>query len=420
MAARRDPAAELAERMLHVLQAQRTLGPDAYPLTLRRLAELADPSATPEQIHNGAGKRRFKTGAIVLKPKDLDFPVALAEDADALAGSPLMLDYALAAACTPNSPVCETGKLKSKVPPRLRAAFDTALQRRVQEGTLAPDVALVTLKKKQYLHLKRYPLPKAPEEALADDLVQVLQAQRARGGDGYPIPLNVLLERARPGAGATLVKKALAQPAFQQHVILADRRRTIPPDTLAALTGDEALLAASPALLERALRASRTASQPAHTVAEIGKKISHLLVSAFAEAVTERIAARTLPAGIGCLVQKHKPLLFLLEDLVTGAASPRPAPQQQPASTDFAQRFDEAFRQLEQQARVANFISLVELRRSLPCDRGTFDAGLHQLRLAGRYSLSAAEGRYGISPAEQEAGIREDGALLLYVSRRSP
>ena len=60
----------------------------------------------------------------------------------------------------------------------------------------------------------------------------------------------------------------------------------------------------------------------------------------------------------------------------------------------------------------------MDLRRALPFDRATFDAGLDALRRAGRYTLSAAEGRYGITPEEQEAGIVEDGTLLLYVSRK--
>jgi hypothetical protein len=55
----------------------------------------------------------------------------------------------------------------------------------------------------------------------------------------------------------------------------------------------------------------------------------------------------------------------------------------------------------------------------VPVDRAAFDTGLHQLRVAGRYSLSAAEGRHGLSPEEREAGITEDGTLLLYVSRRT-
>jgi hypothetical protein len=40
------------------------------------------------------------------------------------------------------------------------------------------------------------------------------------------------------------------------------------------------------------------------------------------------------------------------------------------------------------------------------------------LRRAGRYTLSTAEGRHGLSPEEREAGIHEDGATLLYVSRK--
>jgi hypothetical protein len=42
------------------------------------------------------------------------------------------------------------------------------------------------------------------------------------------------------------------------------------------------------------------------------------------------------------------------------------------------------------------------------------------LRHQGRYSLSAAEGRHGILPEEHDAGIIEDGSLLLFVSRKAP
>ena len=38
----------------------------------------------------------------------------------------------------------------------------------------------------------------------------------------------------------------------------------------------------------------------------------------------------------------------------------------------------------------------------------------------GRYGLSAAEGRHGLSRQEHDAAIMEDGALLLYVSRKIP
>jgi hypothetical protein len=60
----------------------------------------------------------------------------------------------------------------------------------------------------------------------------------------------------------------------------------------------------------------------------------------------------------------------------------------------------------------------VDLRQALPVDRAVFDAELRRLRIAGRYTLSAAEGRHGTNAEERAAGITEEGALLLYVSRK--
>ena len=118
--------------------------------------------------------------------------------------------------------------------------------------------------------------------------------------------------------------------------------------------------------------------------------------------------------------------LFLLKDLHAGGRATLPAG---PATNepkvaavgppDFAKAFTVAFEQLDRRVGGHNFVSLVELRRLLPVDREQFDRELRKLRLAGKYSLSGAEGRHGISPEEREAGILEDGALLLYVSRKS-
>jgi hypothetical protein len=65
-----------------------------------------------------------------------------------------------------------------------------------------------------------------------------------------------------------------------------------------------------------------------------------------------------------------------------------------------------------------NFVSLAELRAALPMPRDLFDRGLQQLRSAGSYGLSSAEGRHGLTAEEQAAAIVEDGTLLLYVSRK--
>jgi hypothetical protein len=114
--------------------------------------------------------------------------------------------------------------------------------------------------------------------------------------------------------------------------------------------------------------------------------------------------------------------LFGLKDLHAGraVAVPAPAPPVPAAATDFSRAFDEAFSRLDREKGSHNFVSLVPLRHAVPVPRDAFDAGLRQLRLAGRYTVSAAEGRHGLSPEERDAGIPEDGALLLYVSRRSP
>jgi hypothetical protein len=78
------------------------------------------------------------------------------------------------------------------------------------------------------------------------------------------------------------------------------------------------------------------------------------------------------------------------------------------------------FERLNREKGSHNFVSLVDLRRALPMDCAAFDAALQELRRAGRYTLSGAEGRHGLTPDERAAGISEQGTLLLYVSRRTP
>ncbi len=87
-------------------------------------------------------------------------------------------------------------------------------------------------------------------------------------------------------------------------------------------------------------------------------------------------------------------------------------------SLDFAASFTAAFDRIDRERGSHNFVSLVLLRQAVPADRAAFDAGLRELRVAGRFTLSGAEGRHGLTAEEQAAGIREDGSLLLYASRK--
>jgi hypothetical protein len=412
MPPKRDAASELAGKMVRVLEAQRRLGPGSYPVTLRRLAELTDPAAPAEVVLKAGGKKKpFGERALAVQPRNLDSPVALVEDVPTLADSPLLLLFVLDLLCTQSQPTCDVARLKTKVPPRLKQPFTAAVARRVAANDLPPGVAVVPARKKQHLHLVRYELPRPPEEVLAADVVRVLRAQRELGADAYPLTLGRLLELTRRGTEPALEKKALAHPLFKGGVLVAVKDCREAP---VALAEDRESLVNSPLLLETLLRLARSDQNQLFTPKELSKKTFPALREPVAAALQSRAESRRLPPAVGCLRQKRKPLLFLRSDVGTlpaVAATPEPPP-------DFARAFDEAFQRLDRQRGAHNFVSLVELRPAVPVDRPTFDARLQELRRAGRYTLSAAEGRHGISPAEQEAGIPEDGALLLYVSRR--
>jgi hypothetical protein len=444
MPAKKDAATTLAEKLVQTLEAQRHLGPDVYPLTLRRLGELADPAASPELVQKAAAKRKpFLERVAVVQAKNLDAPVFLAEDATGVPASPPVLEFLLNLVCSPDSPTCDAAKLKGKLPVKLRKPFEADLKRRLADKDLPPGVAVIPVKSKTHLHLTRYPLPKPPEVVLAENLVRVLHAERSLGGDSYPVKLSRLVELAQPGAGA-LVKKALARPAVQEAVLLAVKNH---PETPVALAEDRETLAASDTLLELAVTLARTSTDFVVTPAKVKGKVIPPLQRPLEEAIKRRIEARAMPPAVGCLRHGRTWVLFLLSDVLTAqptekigagsAVSPpvegvkeKPRVGSQPpetaepptrgeSPTDFARAFDQAFQQLDRQKGSHNFVSLVDLRRALPVDRQTFDAELANLRRAGRYTLSAAEGRHGVNPEEQEAGIYEDGSLLLYVSRKS-
>jgi hypothetical protein len=185
---------------------------------------------------------------------------------------------------------------------------------------------------------------------------------------------------------------------------------------------------------------------------ELKSKLTSKLQKPFQEAVNRRLADGGMPPGVGWILINKAKKLFLLSDLhvgpeqapvfgesradslfgtqysvlgtqytespAAGGEAPRCVPEA--GHSDFASAFNDAFAKLDRQAGGHNFVSLVALRSAVPRAREEFDAELRALRLAGRFTLSAAEGRHGLTAAEQEAGILENGTLLLYVSLKSP
>jgi hypothetical protein len=438
----KDTATQLAEKMVLVLAAQRRLGGEAYPLVLRRLAELTEPAASAALALESASKPPFKKVAIAVAPKTLEAPVALAEDAEQLAGSALALNYLLHRLCDAGNPTCAISKLKAKVPRPLRSFFESSLSRSLETNTLPSGVGALTIKKRKHLHLKEYPLPKMPAEVLAERLIQEIRARRERGGAAYPVRLAKFFQETVAEAEAKYLKTAMKLPAFrEQAIVVATIGPKIRPDGLVALAADSDVLQLSEGFLEALLDLIADPANQLMTPAELKNTVAADWRTAFETSLERRIETRTLPHTIGCLRHKKKPLLFLIRELFAGTeclesratesrqARPDDGPSMvtQPTSApvmaatppfDFAVAFDAAFQRLDRKKGSHNFVSLVDLRRETAMERPIFDVELRKLRLAGRYTLSAAEGRHGICPEERAAGIEEDGALLLYVSRK--
>jgi hypothetical protein len=422
---KKKPEVALAEKLLQTLEAQRSLGGDAYPLPLQRLVELTDPQAPPKVLTKATATAPFAERALVAQKKAAAAPVALREDLDRLAASPLLLEFVLEAVCTPQKPTWPVAKLQAKVDPSLRQPFADAIARQMQDNTLPASVATVTVKNVPHLYLRRLPPPppkKKPEVALAEKLVATLEAQRTHGAGSYPLTLARLIELTDATAAPKLIKQALGKDLFQNQAVLALKGHAESPVALAADAGQ---LAASPLLLELLLKSARTEENHAQPAADLKKKLSPALQPPFEDAVRRG----ELPSSVGRILHKGKALLFLTADL--HAPPPPPAPAAEPPTTngqpavmppplDFAHAFDEAFDRLDRGNGAHNFVSLVKLRAEMPVNQATFDTELRRLRSAGRYTLSAAEGRHGLRPEEQEAGITEDGTLLLYVSRKTP
>src|SRR5581483_1351709 len=249
---------------------------------------------------------------------------------------------------------------------------------------------------------------------LAAKLVQTLVS--LAGTPEYPTTLEKLAKQTDPSASSKSILSAVSprrrEFSFLAVVARADLRAP------AALLDHLPQLAESPALLEFALTAARTNSNVAFSVSALRAKVTTKLQKPFQEAVNRQLQEGSLPATVGWLIINRSKKLFLLEDLHRGQGSaPVLTPLPQPTG-EFCQAFDAAFARLDQQSGGYNFVNLGELRRALPMPRELFDAELNHLRRAGRYSLSAAEGRHGLGSEDREAGIIEDGTLLLFVSRR--
>jgi hypothetical protein len=449
-----DEAALLAERMLQVLDSQRSFGGEAYPPTLRHLGELCDGAPPPELIVQAATKKVFTDKAVVTakvdKKPSLDAPVYFKEDVP----KPEELVAKMLEALEEQRRLGLTA-----YPPTLRRLAELS-------GVAGPDdfiveaagkkaftdKAVVTEKRGQKPSLGapvyfKEDVPK-PDELLAGRMLAVLESQRPLGAPAYPPTLRRLAELCEVKASDSRVPKAVG------HTILADRavvvaRKGKAPNLDAPVVLKEdlegRLSAVLPALLRFALSPVTTPikGKPTETAAfnptELKKRLIPDLQGRVEDAVERAREHQDFPADadVAWVLVKGQPLFFLAENVRPRApqrttpaygqtvssssapgASPTTAPR--PPARDFICAFREAFEQLDRRNGSTNFVKLAELRHALAdFSREDFDAGLRQLRLDGLFALDSHEGLHGsLTHDEREAGVREAGSLLVYASRR--
>lgn len=431
-----DHAIELAAKLLDSLQAKKVHGD--YPISLRRLAETADPGASSDVLHAAVGKPLFTKAAFLVKPPDkkgftiqqaMDSPVGLWDDAKMVACHASTL--AFVQAVLPSGPPTEWKKWVN----------------RGGKGAFKKSFANVI------------------DEQSPNALLKVLRTLRHLGDAGYPLTLRALAEATNrmPLADAA---NAMTKSTFLNAVLFAAKLpKTITvatakkfADAPLALREDIDRLAGSSLLLEYGIRTCRKTRDCAFHIEEIANKVLGTakncseadLRNRFVQVTVEKLASGSTPRTIGWINKKSKSLLFLTEDLQpkflqashaneadrkrqtaeapvntttvglgVSAVPPASASTATTAVDDhFVPRFDEAFRRLDHDRGSNNFVWLTDLRRALTeYSREQFDAGLRRLREIRRYKLNAGEGHFGVSDEQKQSSICEAGTIYLSVSR---
>jgi hypothetical protein len=413
---KRDAAAELAARVVETLTHLRGQGGGAYPPTLPELAARLDPPPAPELLGKALTKKPFAANLLRARKKDADSLVALAEDANRLAADPRLVAAALAGLCTAEKPLFPLPKVVGQVEKPLRPVFEAELRRCAGADDWPAGVGCILVKGRPHLFLSRFPPPPALAARAA---VESLAAKLLRGLETSPrdgvLTLRQLADAVAPAATADDLRAASAEKTFKARVVLALPNNLASP--LAAADQVERL-AADALVLELALAATRTADNQAVKVADLKKKLDRKIQPAFDRVVAAAVAAGTLPPAVGCLRIRKTPHLFLTRDV--GKQMPgrdREAAVPAAAPAELGGLIVAAFDRLDREKGGHNFVNLLALRRAVSADRAAFDAEVQRLRRSGRFTLSAAEGRHGLSAEEREAGVVEEGVLMLYLSR---
>ncbi len=411
----------LIERMLSRLEERRERGDGAYPPTLEELATLCEIPPTSPQLAKAAKNKAFTTRAVVASKGKLlpEAPVVLTDHA-----ADESVVSALLAFARKGAPAGRDGE--SSTIPKLGDWLATPLHKPFKEG-VARLIAS----------------GKLPSEfaVLAERMIRVLQSQRRLGDGSYPPTFEKLAILCGSRHSDAILNKAVKDKVFAERAVVAGKgAKVLPPAAPVLLRADIEDEAVVPALLDYAMTLAADPKKKtitrAFTVAELSKSLTSAVEGPFKTALDRSIEEESLPGKFAWVVIKNKPHLFAIDHM--GPASRRQALAARPALVneagdegpatismttelrDFGTAFREAFESLDRRNGKTNFVKLADLRRVLSdFDRHLFDAGLNRLRDADEFGLDSHEGLHGtLTPEEREAGMREAGSLLVYVSRR--
>jgi hypothetical protein len=219
----KDPPALSAEdlsRLRSVLDSQRSLGGDSYPVTVQRLFELARVSTSEAALKIFVAARNAKLFMLTEKSTKtnpdatLNALVLFPEDATSIAGSRSIFDKAFEAARRGGSDIFTSADLKKLVPKALQKAFQASVDSWAPTGK-SPLPGVIVLRRKAgaktilYLHRLDSPAAtttvKQPSASVRDFAGEFARAferlDRASGNNNYVLLHD--LRRALPDIDRT-------------------------------------------------------------------------------------------------------------------------------------------------------------------------------------------------------------------------
>jgi hypothetical protein len=145
----------LADRLVRQLRELRGQDANCYPPTLDRLASLLEEAPVMSQLTQALKEAPFKENALLAVPKNLASPVALKEDAGALAESTRLLEFLLHGTFHEDHRAAPVAELKKRLDKSLQRQFENGLQAQIGRGSLPPGIGWLPIKKAAHLFFLR-------------------------------------------------------------------------------------------------------------------------------------------------------------------------------------------------------------------------------------------------------------------------